>query len=57
MINPCHDELSEDYPDLSVKGMDTRCIHQCSTRAAQNIYGHHRPVIAFLSLVKHQQSL
>src|ERR1043165_8928348 len=24
----------------------TRCMHQCSARAAQNIEGHHRPVIA-----------
>jgi hypothetical protein len=37
MIYPHHDTVSKDYQDLSVKVKVTRWLHQCSTRAAQDI--------------------
>ncbi len=33
------------YPLISIH--PTLCLYQCSARAAQDIKGHHRPVIAF----------
>eukprot|EP00831_Metopus_contortus_P079743 TRINITY_DN7_c0_g1_i34.p1 TRINITY_DN7_c0_g1~~TRINITY_DN7_c0_g1_i34.p1 ORF type:complete len:236 (+),score=-19.23 TRINITY_DN7_c0_g1_i34:611-1318(+) len=45
-----------DYPMPFSLG--TYCMHQCSTRAAQDIQGHHRPVIAlnFLEVLPHSPS-
>ena len=45
MFYPHHDRVSQDYPHLPVEER-TRWLCQCSARAAQNIEGHHRPVIA-----------
>ena len=37
MIYPYHDARSKDYPGLSTQEKVTRCMHQCSARAAQDI--------------------
>ena len=36
IIYPYHDARSKDYPCLPAKVV-TRCMHQCSARAAQDI--------------------
>ena len=36
IIYPNHDARSKDYPGLPTK-VSTRCMHQCSARAAQDI--------------------
>ena len=56
VVNSHHVGLSKDYPKLSIKDMSC-WIQQCSACVAQNISRHHRPVIACLTLVKHQQVL
>ncbi len=45
IIYPYHDARSQITQAFQPR-FYTRCMHQCSARAAQDIKGHHRPVIA-----------
>ncbi len=44
IVDPHHDSMYVDYVFVNMHAL-SRVSHQCSTRAVQNIAGHHRPVI------------
>ena len=48
-----HSKITQTFRSRKVKA---RCMQQCSARAAQNIEGHHRPVIASNFLRLHTES-